>query len=256
MSFPKEEVSRLKMLQKSKKLLDAVVTAARVNKELKEEELVVEVDGVPGIIPNKETDHERTFKNLSVFVGMKIKVCIKGVPDNEEYVICSRAMAQKHIVPKIKKRLKDGDIFDAKIINIFDHGALVDIDGFVGFLKNLDFSDDFTTVSEKHSVGDTIKVKLNNISETDKYNLETVKKHNSTGFLKKDDIRPGNVYLGVVLRIMPWGVFVTIGNKIDVLCDSFIEDIEPNNKVRVKIKRVKQSNEKLKINGYIIEKIK
>lgn len=63
------------------------------------------------------------------------------------------------------EKLKAGQEFEAKITNLLEYGAYLDIDGVKVVLNNKDFSDDNTPVYKIFNVGDTILITFKFISE-------------------------------------------------------------------------------------------
>lgn len=252
MELQNDVLKKMKEYQKSKTILTGVVKVARVNKEKDEEELVVDINGVQGIIPKEEIDMEFSFKSMIAFVGTNVKFVVMSIPKDADHVICSRAMAQKLLAPEILSKLEDGEFFDGKIINILPYGAYVDIDGIVGLLKNTDFAEDYTAIKDMHRVSDTIKVKMKGRSSNEKLLFESVTKYVSPTVVTRESLEPGQIVYGVVRNIQPWGVFVNIAPNLDALVDSEFADIQEDQKVSVRIKSVKQDDDKFKVRGKIV----
>lgn len=250
MALQKDVMAKLKQCQKNKTILSGTVKVAQVNREYNREELVVDVDGVRGIIPKEDIDMSFSFKSLITFVGSTVHFTIKSV--KADHVVCSRAEAQMIMSPKIISRLEDGESFDGKIINILSYGAYVDIDGVVGLLKNVDFAEDYTSVKDMHKVGDTVKVQLKGRSSNDKLLFEAVTKYVSPTVITRESLEPGQILEGVVRSVQPWGVFVNILPNLDALVDSEFADIQEDQKVTIRIKSVKQDVDKFKVRGKII----
>ena len=252
MALQKDVIEKMKQYKKNKTILNGIVKVAHVNRDKNREELIVDIDGVRGIIPKEEIDMEFSFKSLIAFVGTTVKVIITDVPVNADFVICSRAEAQKIMVPKILSRLEDGEFFDGKIVNILTYGAYVDIDGVVGLLKNVDFAEDYTSIKEMHHVGDTIQVKMKGRSSNNKLLFEAVTKYVSPTVITKESLEPGQIIYGVVRSVQPWGVYVNILPNLDALVDSEFADIQEDQKVAIRIKSVKQDEDRFKVRGKIV----
>jgi ribosomal protein S1 len=252
MALQKEVLKKMKEYKKNKTILTGIVKVAQVNREKDKEELVVDINGIKGIIPKDEIDMEFKFKSLIAFVGTTVKFVVKSIPKDADYVICSRAMAQEMMAPEILGKLEDGEFFDGKVINILPYGAYIDIDGIVGLLKNTDFAEDYTSIKDMHHIGDTIKVKMKGRSSNDKLLFEAVTKYVSPTVITRDSLEPGQIVFGVVRNIQPWGVFVNIAPNLDALVDSEFADIQEDQKVSVRIKSVKQDADKFKVRGKIV----
>lgn len=252
MALQKDVASKMRKYLKDKTILTGVVKLAQVNRDIGKEELIVDIDGVKGVVPKDEIDMAFSFKSLVTLVGTTVKVVVIKVPTQANYVICSRAEAQRIMVPQIMSRLEDGEFFNGKIINILPYGAYVDIDGVVGLLKNVDFAEDYTSIKEIHRVGDSIKIKMKGRSSNDKLLFEAVKKYISPTVISRDSLEPGQVISGVVRSVQPWGVFVNILPNLDALVDSEFADVQEDQKVSIRIKSVKQDEDKFKVRGKIV----
>jgi len=252
MALQKDVAAKMKQYQKEKTILTGVVKVAQVNRDKNREELIVDIDGVRGLIPKEEIDMSFTFKSLITFVGTTVKVVVQNVPANGDFVICSRAEAQKLMAPKILSRLEDGEFFEGKIINILPYGAYIDIDGVVGLLKNTDYAEDYTSIKEMHHVGDTIQVKMKGRSSNEKLLFEAVTKYVSPTVITRESLEPGQIIYGVVRSVQPWGVFVNILPNLDALVDSEFADIQEDQKVAIRIKSIKQDDDKFKVRGKIV----
>jgi len=252
MALQKDVLKKMKEDQKNKTILTGIIKVAQVNREEDKEELIVDINGIRGVIPKEEIDIEFSFKSLIAFVGTTVKFVIKSVPKDKDYVICSRAMAQAILAPEILSKLEDGEFFDGRIINILPYGAYVDIDGIVGLLKNTDFAEDYTAIKDMYHIGNAIKVKMKGRSSNDKLLFEAVTKYVSPTVVTRESLEPGQIVLGVIRNIQPWGVFVNIAPNLDALVDSEFADVQEDQKVSVRIKSVKQDADKFKVRGKIV----
>lgn len=214
--------------------------------------LLVSGETFTGKIPFEEIDAFEKIKNISVFVGLKTKVVILNEGTHNSITHCSRARAQKILVPRIKEKLQAGEEMEGHIINLFSTGALLDIDGFVCFLRNDDFSCDFTDVRQIKKIGDKVTVRLKTITREGKYEMEMVEKQHTAPVVTSQTAAIGGVYKGRVEAIFPWGCFVRIGPDVTVLCDFRQKNLKVLNKVRVFIKRIKEKEDKKLFCGNVI----
>jgi ribosomal protein S1 len=254
MALQKEDLKKLVEAQKKKTILTGVVKLSRDSKVNNKEELVVQTNGINClcVIPSDEIDYEFPFRSLMTFIGATVHFVVKSIDAENEMFIGSRAEAQRVMAPEIISKLEDGECFDGKIINILPYGAYIDINGVVGLLKNVDFAEDYTTIKDLHNLGDKVKVKMRGRSKNGKILFEAVKKYVNPNSLKKEDLAPGQMIVGVVRNIQPWGIFVTILPNLDALADSEIPDIQEDQKVKMLIKSIKTDDDKFKVHGKII----
>lgn len=246
-------LKKLKKALDERTILSGVVKMSRKGSS-GEEELVVQTKEINCLctIPSEEIDYEFKFKSLMTFIGSTVYFTVKSIDEKNKTFVGSRADAQRIMAPDIIGKLEDGECFDGKIINILPYGAYVDIKGVVGLLKNVDFAEDYTTIKEMHKLGDTIKIKMKGRSKNNKILFEAVKKYVNPNSLKKEDLAPGQMIIGVIRNIQPWGIFVNILPNLDALADTEIEDLHEDDKVKMLIKSVKQDGDKFKVHGKII----
>lgn len=248
----KDVLAKLSECKKNKTILKGIVKLVQPNVEKETEDLVIDYEGVRCIIPHNQVDDEFKFKSLITFIGNEVSFIVKEVKKNEGIVIASRAEAQKITKPQILEKLNDGECFDARIINILTYGAYVDIDGVTGLLKNVDFAEDYTAIKDVKHVGDIVKVKLRGYSSKNNLLFEAVSKYISPTAITKESLKVGDVVLGVVRNKQPWGIFVNIAPGLDALVDSEFVEVEEDQKVTVRIKSIRQTEDKLKVRGKII----
>jgi small subunit ribosomal protein S1 len=180
-----------------------------------------------------------------------VSFVVKEIDRDAGVVICSRKEAQAILKEKIIERLKEGEVFSAKVINILNYGAYVEIDGVTGLLKNVDFAEDYTTIGEVLKIGDTVNVKLKKISANGKLNFEAVEKYKSPTIMNFDMFERDQVVLGVVRNVKPWGVYVCIAPGLDALAPiPGTGEIEEGMKVSFRITQVRK--EEKRVRGKIV----
>jgi small subunit ribosomal protein S1 len=236
---------------KNKEVLKGIVKVVQRHPELETDVLILDLDGVKGIIVREEVDLEVQWKSLVGFVGREVSFVVKEIDRDAGVVICSRKEAQAILKEKIIERLKEGEVFSAKVINILNYGAYVEIDGVTGLLKNVDFAEDYTTIGEVLKIGDTVNVKLKKISANGKLNFEAVEKYKSPTIMNFDMFERDQVVLGVVRNVKPWGVYVCIAPGLDALAPiPGTGEIEEGMKVSFRITQVRK--EEKRVRGKIV----
>lgn len=226
----------------TKEICKGIVSAVKYDKDLDTEILVISMNGVKGIIKKEDIDLDLNLSTLTNFVGREVSVIVKSINEDSRKIICSRKEAQKLTKNIIINRLRDGEAFDGQIINILPHGAYIEIEGVTGLLKNVDFAEDFTTISEKHAQGDRIKVKLKKHSSNGTLIFETTKKYCNPSTIKPENIEEGQEILGVIRSIKPFGIFVNVAPYLDVLCSPDTEEYEEDKKVVIKITKIENKS--------------
>ena len=231
-----EIVAYYKDKMAKKEVIKGVVKGAKVDANTEEEYLSVVLMGFKGIIKSKDIDIELTIPKLGNFVGREVYFTIKEIDEKNKVIYCSRKEAQKLKNAEITNRLYDGEAFEGQIVNILPHGAYIEIKGVTGLLKNVDFAEDFTAVSDIYNQGDKINVKFKKISHNSLVLLEATKKYRDPAAINPDEIEKGQTVLGVIRSIKPFGVFVNIAPYLDVLCTGTNPDYEYEEDTKVQIK--------------------
>ncbi|TCJ98275.1 UNVERIFIED_ORG: small subunit ribosomal protein S1 [Anoxybacillus amylolyticus] len=214
-----------------------LVRMIQFDPRLEEEVLVVDAEGQKVLIPRQEVDADREWKSLVGFVGREVSFVAKEEVDG--VLIGSRKDAQTLKRDEIVSRLKDGEVFSARVINILRYGAYVEIDGVTGLLKNVDFAEDHTTVGDVLQLGDSVNVRLKKISSNGRLIFEAVEKYKSPTIMDFSMFERDQIVLGTIRSIKPWGLYVCIAPNVDALCQMpSTGEFEEGQKVTIRIKKV------------------
>lgn len=234
-----------------KTVLKGLVKVVQHNQELDTDVLILDLDGVKGIIVRDELDLEVNWKSLVGFLGREVSFVVKEIDKDKGVVICSRKEAQAILKESIVARLKEGEVFNAQVINMLKYGAYVEIDGVTGLLKNVDFADDYTTIGEVLKVGDSVNVKLKKTSTNSRLIFEAVEKYKNPTIMEFSMFERDQVVFGVIRNVQPFGVYVCIGPGIDALCPiPGTGEIEEGMKVSFRITQVRP--EEKRVRGKIV----
>jgi len=232
---------------KDESVLKGVVKVVQFDQELETDVLILDLDGLRGVIVRDEVDLEVQWKSLVGFLGREVSFVVKEIDKERETVICSRKDAQAIVKTEVVERLTEGEVFNAQVINILKYGAYVEINGVTGLLKNVDFAEDYTTVGEVLKVGDTVNVKLKKISSNDRLIFEAVEKFKNPTIMSFDMFERDQVVLGVVRNVKPWGAYVCIAPGLDALCPiPGTGEIEEGMKVSFRITQVKAEDKRVR----------
>lgn len=242
----------LSAAKKEKKILKGIVKMAQRPDKDDKGKLIVEFEGVQVLIPFEEVDMSVQYKSLAAFVGTEIIFVVLDVNAAKNLCIGSRARAQALLRPAIDQKLTDGEIVSAKVINILEHGAYLEVDGLSGLMKNIDFSADTCNAKDVLHIGDSVEVRMKGKSSTGTYFFEAVKKYVSPSAISKDSLVPGAIVLGTVRTKQTWGIFVNVAPGVDALVDVEDFDVEENRKVTVVIKSVRTDEKGLRVRGKIL----
>lgn len=244
-------MSFYKKAMENKEILKGMVVLTQHDDELDSDILVMDLDGIRGVIKREDVDYQVEWRSLVGFVGMEVRFIVKEIDEDNRIVYCSRKEAQEMVEDDVIKRLKEGEVFNATITGLVRYGAYVEMEGIYGLLKNSDFSEDHVNIRDVMNVGDTINVKLNNVSMNNRITVEPVQKYRLKTVLKLDNFERNQVVLGTVNGIKPWGAYVTIAPGLDALCPiPPTEEIEEGSKVSFRITQVKE--EEGRVRGKIV----
>lgn len=248
----KKVINKCKNAMENKNILKAVVKGVYKDKELNVPVMLLDIKGAKAIIPVHEVDLRQKLKTLTGFIGREVYYIVIGVDEETGIITCSRKQAQEIQEDKVFEKIQDKEPFVGQVVNVLPYGAFVEIEGLVGFLKNSDFSTDFTSVKEIHKLGENIKVRFKEVSDSGKLLFESPVKYKSKEQVDINEFERGQIRLGFVKAIKPWGCYVNVAPGLDALCPVPI-DLEIEEETRVSIKITKVDSEKRQVRGKIVK---
>lgn len=162
----------------------------------------------------------------------------------------TKAMPQKR--KALLDEFNEGKLLSARITKILRWGANLSINGVACIIRNCDFASDYTTIKDVYSEGDIIDgLKFRKISVNDRISVEKFEKYKSDTFVDLSQIEEGNIILGTIRNVKPFGCFVAVANNIDALCPIPLNaEIEEGMKVKCRLSIV--DFEESKIRGKIL----
>lgn len=250
----KKSITFYKRAMENNEILKGVVVLTQKDEELDTEILVLDLDGMRGVIKREDVDYEVNWKSLVNFIGMEIFYTVKDIDFETKTIYCSRKESQERLKDEILERLDNGDTMEATITGMTGYGAHVEMSGIYGFVRNTDFSDSFIKIRDVLRIGDKLNVKLVKISDSGKVSLEPVEKYVPKTVMKFDNFERNQVVLGTVNNVKPWGAYVTIAPGFDALCPiPEAEEIEEGTRVSFRITQVQEDKERVR--GKIIRVI-
>ena len=246
--------------KEQERILKGRVQLVQYSDKYKTDIVQIDLNGVVAIIKREVIDIKDTKASLVPMIGKTIKFVITDIEDDGT-LICSRRVVKEMERDILISKLENGEEFDAKIVKILKFGAYLDIKGTTVILKNLDFSNDHTTVSDIHKEGDIVKVKLSKIAPTSrKVFVQAVDKYCSETNINIESFEKDQVVFGRVRTVKTWGCFVCIAPNLDALATTPQSDerneaeIEEGQSVALRIKEV--IPEEGKVRGVIVRIIK
>lgn len=193
-----------------------------------EHNLIVDLGVIKGIIPKNECAigiDDGTTKDIAIISKVNKPVCfyITGFDEDKNgktTAILSRKMAQEDCMKDYVKKLKKGDIIDAKVTHLEPFGAFVDIGcGIVSLIPI-----DHISVSrifhpkDRFQVGQDIKAICNGEDQNGKLCL-THKELLGTWEENSKNFKAGQTVAGVVRSIESYGIFVELAPNLAGLAE-------------------------------------
>lgn len=122
---------------------------------------------------------------------------------------------------EIIDKLKNNEISNAKITKIINRGAYLSIHGVNGLIRNCDFSNDYTAIKDVYKQGDIIEgIEFRKISKSGRICVKSKVKYESQCPICENDLKKGNLVIGIVKEVLKESCFVGAIKGIDMLCNS------------------------------------
>ena len=208
---------------------------------------IANVEGLPCFMPSSQID-VRPLKKIDHLINTPVKVVATRIDKNRGNVCVSRrAVLEKSKNAEISealKNIKEGDVVDNAIVKATtDWGIFLEINGIDALLHVSDLSHGrVKKPSDLVDIGQKIKVKITKIDKKTNRVSASVKALTVDPFEnieKKYAI--GNVYEGVVTKIMDYGCFVKIEDGVEGLIHNSELDWTNRNVKPNKVLSVSQS---------------
>ena len=184
---------------------------------------IATVDGLPCFMPSSQID-VRPLKKIDHLMNTPVKVIATRIDKNRGNVCVSRrAVLEKSKNAEISealKNIKEGDIVDNAIVKATtDWGIFLDINGLDALLHVSDLSHGrVKKPSDLVTIGQKLKVKITKIDAKTNRVSASVKALTEDPYENiEKKYKVGEIYEGVVTKIMDYGCFVKIEDGIEGL---------------------------------------
>ena len=208
---------------------------------------ITTVEGLPCFMPSSQIDI-RPLKKIDHLLNTPVKVIATRLDKNRGNVCVSRrAVLEKSKNAEITealKKIKEGDIVDSAIVKATtDWGIFLDINGVDALLHVSDLSHGrVKKPADLVTIGQKIKVKITKIDKETNRVSASVKALTEDPYENIDKkYKIGEIYEGVVTKIMDYGCFVRIEDGIEGLVHSSELDWKNRNANPNKILSVSQT---------------
>ena len=184
---------------------------------------IATVEGLPCFMPSSQID-VRPLKRFDHLINTPIKVIATKIDKNRGNVCVSRrAVLEKSKNAEITKALKninEGDIIENAIVKATtDWGIFLDINGIDALLHVSDLSHGrVKKPADLVTIGQKLKVKITKIDKDTNRVSASVKALTEDPYENiEKTFKVGEIYEGVVTKIMDYGCFVKIEDSIEGL---------------------------------------
>ena len=218
---------------------------------------IATVDGLPCFMPSSQIDI-RPLKKVDHLMNVPLKVIATRLDKNRGNVCVSRrAVLEKSKNAEITealKNIKEGDVVENAIVKTTtDWGIFLDINGIDALLHVSDLSHGrVKKPADLVTIGQTIKVKIIKIDkETNRVSasVKALTENPYENIEKKYKI--GEIYEGVITRIMDYGCFVKIEEGVEGLIHN--SELDWTNK-NIKPSKIFSTSQKIKFKVVNIDK--
>ena len=184
---------------------------------------ITTVDGLPCFMPSSQID-VRPLKKVDHLLNTPVKVIATRIDKNRGNVCVSRrAVLEKSKnaeVTEALKKIKEGAIIEDAIVKATtDWGIFLDINGIDALLHVSDLSHGrVKKPSDLVTIGQKLKVKISKIDKQTNRVSASVKALTADPYEKiEKKYKVGEIYEGVVTKIMDYGCFVKIEEGVEGL---------------------------------------
>ena len=184
---------------------------------------IANVEGLPCFMPSSQID-VKPLKKIDHLMNTPIKVLATRIDKSRGNVCVSRrAVLEKNknsIISEALKNIKEGDIIENAIVKATtDWGIFLDINGIDALLHVSDLSHGrVKKPSDLVTVGQKLKVKITKIDKKTNRVSASIKALTEDPYENiEQKYQVGNIYEGIVTKIMEYGCFVKIEDGIEGL---------------------------------------
>jgi len=218
---------------------------------------VANVEGLPCFMPSSQID-VKPLKKIDHLLNTPIKVLATRIDKARGNVCVSRrAVLEKSknaVISEALKKIKEGDIVNEAVVKATtDWGIFLDINGIDALLHVSDLSHGrVKKPSDLVTIGQKLKVKITKIDDKTNRVSASIKALTEDPFENIDKkYKVGEIYEGVVTKIMDYGCFVKIEDGIEGLIHNSELDWTNRN---IKPSKVLSVSQKIKFKIVSMEK--
>jgi small subunit ribosomal protein S1 len=178
--------------------------------------------GLRGFLPASLVDLRRV-KDLAAYTGTRLEARVIEMDRNRNNVVLSRRVVleegRKHERAEILTKLQKGMILPGNVSSIVDFGAFVDLGGIDGLVHISELSwSHVNHPSEVVKVGDPVNVQVLDVDlDRERISLGLKQTTEDPWKMLVKDFPVGSIIEGTVTKLVPFGVFVELGDGVEGL---------------------------------------
>jgi small subunit ribosomal protein S1 len=178
--------------------------------------------GLRGFLPASLVDLRRV-KDLAAYTGTRLEARVIEMDRNRNNVVLSRRVVleegRKHERAEILGKLQKGMILPGNVSSIVDFGAFVDLGGIDGLVHISELSwSHVNHPSEVVKVGDPVQVQVLDVDlDRERISLGLKQTTEDPWKMLVKDFPVGSIIEGTVTKLVPFGVFVELGDGVEGL---------------------------------------
>jgi small subunit ribosomal protein S1 len=178
--------------------------------------------GLRGFLPASLVDLRRV-KDLAAYTGTRLEARVIEMDRNRNNVVLSRRVVleegRKHERAEILTKLQKGMILPGTVSSIVDFGAFVDLGGIDGLVHISELSwSHVNHPSEVVKVGDPVNVQVLDVDlDRERISLGLKQTTEDPWKMLVKDFPVGSIIEGTVTKLVPFGVFVELGDGVEGL---------------------------------------
>ena len=178
--------------------------------------------GLRGFLPASLVDLRRV-KDLATYTGQRLEARVIEMDRNRNNVVLSRRVVleegRKHERAEILTKLQKGMILPGNVSSIVDFGAFVDLGGIDGLVHVSELSwSHVHHPPEVVKVGDPVQVQVLDVDlDRERISLGLKQTTEDPWKMLVKDFPVGSIIEGTVTKLVPFGVFVELGDGVEGL---------------------------------------
>ena len=224
---------------------------------------VVDIQGLPTFCPSSQLD-SRPLKKVDHLMGIPLKfVAVRLDRERGNCAVSRRQVLEKNRNAEIKellKQVKVGQIVEAECKGITEFGVFFNYKGLdmLCHIKQLSHGR-VKSPTDLVNVGDRLKVKITEINDSNSRVNCSIKELTESPFANiEKNFKVGEIYKGVVQKILSYGAFIKLSEGVEGLCHQSSLDwtnknvdpskvLSPSQEISVKIISIEPESKRISL---------